>query len=281
MENDLPLIYLAEDDPFMARMFERIFKLSGYRIVIANDGDQAVQKLEALPSAPIVILLDVMMPKRSGFEVLEHIKANSRYRDIPAIMLSNLAGKEDTDRALALGAIGYIIKSQQEPKEVVAKILSLLPSEVVASPVPSIPMPVAPPLPPETSNPDVQAARKKKILLADDDQYIRRAYTFGLKKDGFEVLNASNGKEAIEQARISQPDLILLDQMMPIMNGFDALKILKSDEALRHIPVLFFTNLETPADTQRAKELGASDYLVKAEMTMKDVLTKVLEHISA
>lgn len=128
MEKELPLIYFAEDDPFMSRLFERIFRLSGFDVITAKDGEEAITKLEGLPRAPAVILLDVMMPKRSGFEVLEHVKKNSLYKDIPVIMLSNLAGKEDINHAIELGALDYIIKSQQEPKAVVAKIIDVVPS---------------------------------------------------------------------------------------------------------------------------------------------------------
>ncbi len=122
MEATKKLIFFSEDDPLMARMFERIFKLSGFDIVIASDGEEAITRLETLPTSPAIIMLDVMMPKRSGFEVLEHIKQHSKYKDVPVVMLSNLAGKEDADRALALGAVEYLVKSQFEPKEVVAKV---------------------------------------------------------------------------------------------------------------------------------------------------------------
>ena len=82
-----------------------------------------------LTKPPSIIVLDVMMPKRSGFEVLEHIKNNSPYKDVPVIMLSNLAGKEDAQRALDLGAKEYLIKSQYEPKDIVEKISQIIAAE--------------------------------------------------------------------------------------------------------------------------------------------------------
>lgn len=125
------------------------------------------------------------------------------------------------------------------------------------------------------------ALPKRKILLADDDVYIRRAYTFGLTKAGFEVINAADGKEVLAQAAATMPDIILLDQIMPLMDGFETLKTLKADPTLAHIPVILFTNLEQSSDIDKGRALGAADYLIKAEMTMKDVIAKIVMYIPA
>jgi CheY-like chemotaxis protein len=118
----------------------------------------------------------------------------------------------------------------------------------------------------------------RKILLADDDPYISRAYSFALGKAGFTVIKATNGKEVLTQAREHLPDLILLDQIMPEMDGFETLKALKSDPALAHIPVILFTNLEQPSDVEKGRELGAVDYVVKAQVTMKEVVEKAKQY---
>ncbi len=120
---------------------------------------------------------------------------------------------------------------------------------------------------------------RKKILLADDDVYISRAYTFALKKAGYEVINASNGDEVLEKIKDNTPDLILLDQMMPKKNGFETLMILKGDAALRLIPVIFFSNLEQDADVEKARQLGVVEYVIKSEITMKDVIEKVRKYV--
>jgi CheY-like chemotaxis protein len=126
METAQRLVYYSEDDPLMARMFERIFRFHGFAVEIASDGEEAIAKLTQLPASPSVIILDVMMPKRSGFEVLEFIKTQSLFKDVPVVMLSNLAGKEDADRAIQLGARSYLIKSQYQPKEIVEKIKEII-----------------------------------------------------------------------------------------------------------------------------------------------------------
>lgn len=120
------ILFLAEDDPLMSRMYERAFKLSGYNIEMAADGDEAISKLEKMEVLPTVILLDIMMPKQNGFDVLKHIKENDKLKKIPVIMLTNLAGQEDAEKALSMGAVLYLVKSQYDPKEIINKINEII-----------------------------------------------------------------------------------------------------------------------------------------------------------
>lgn len=119
-------IFIAEDDPLMIRMYEKAFRLSGYDIEMAFDGEEAIAKLQTMDPKPTLILLDIMMPKLSGFEVLKNIKQNEKVKNIPVIALTNLAGQADAERALGLGAVLYLVKSQYDPKQVVDKVKEIL-----------------------------------------------------------------------------------------------------------------------------------------------------------
>lgn len=112
-------IFIVEDDPLMIRMYERVFKLSGYEVELAFDGEEAIAKLNTIKEKPAVILLDIMMPKMNGLDVLKLIKKDAKLKDIPVIVLTNLAGKDDAKKGMDLGAISYLVKSEYEPKEVV------------------------------------------------------------------------------------------------------------------------------------------------------------------
>lgn len=122
---------------------------------------------------------------------------------------------------------------------------------------------------------------KKNILLVDDDPLVIRMYQNKLTKDGYAVKIASNGEEALIQVMKERPDLILLDIMMPKMNGVETLKALKGEEKTKGIPVIILTNLDdNPEDVETAKNLGALDYVVKANITLKvlsEKIKKVLE----
>ena len=117
---------------------------------------------------------------------------------------------------------------------------------------------------------------KKNILLVDDDPLVIRMYQNKLTKDGYAVKTASNGEEALIQVMKEKPDLILLDIMMPKMNGVETLKVLKGEEKTRDIPVIILTNLgDNPEDVEASKKLGALDYLVKANITLKTLSKRV------
>ncbi len=120
-------VLIVEDDPLMMRMYQRIFMLSGFESVqTAVNGEEALAKLSKITPLPAIILLDMMMPKMNGFEVLERLKTDKATKKIPVIILSNLAGPEDAKKALKLGAACYLVKSDHTPKEVVEKVKQVI-----------------------------------------------------------------------------------------------------------------------------------------------------------
>ena len=115
-----------------------------------------------------------------------------------------------------------------------------------------------------------------RILLVEDDRFLRKAAEVRLKRAGLTVLTAGDGVEALVLARAQAPDLILLDLIMPKLQGFDVLRALKEEEATRHIPVLIMSNLGQDADRERAALDGAAGYLVKANMSLDVLAAEVL-----
>lgn len=112
-------VLIIEDDPLMMRMYQRVFKFSGINAEAASDGKEGLEK--AKRRKPALILLDVMMPQMNGLEVLGELKNNSDTKDIPVIMLTNISGSKDSKKALAMGAVEYIVKSDYNPEEVADK----------------------------------------------------------------------------------------------------------------------------------------------------------------
>jgi len=131
----------------------------------------------------------------------------------------------------------------------------------------------------ETQNTNTSST-KPKILLAEDDKYISRAYKDGLERAGFKVIIAFDGEEAMQKIKAEKPDLVLLDLVMPVKNGFEVLEELRIDGELSEIPVVILSNLGQESDIKKGKELGAVDYLIKANFSMKEVIEKVKEHLA-
>jgi CheY-like chemotaxis protein len=115
----------------------------------------------------------------------------------------------------------------------------------------------------------------RRVLLAEDDRFLRRAAEASLRRHGLEVLTAADGEEALRIARAEPLDLILLDVMMPKLDGFEVLSALKQDDATAHIPVLVLSNLGQERDVTQAKALGAVAFLVKANLSLQDLVDRV------
>lgn len=124
------VLFIAEDDPLMSRMYERAFRLNGHDLKMAFDGQSALATLKEMDEKPMLVLLDVMMPKMSGFDVLRAMKLDASLKDIPVILLTNLAGQEDATKGIELGALMYLVKSQYSPKQVVEKVEQALKSVI-------------------------------------------------------------------------------------------------------------------------------------------------------
>ncbi len=117
-------ILIIEDDALLSRMYETVFKAKSYEVIVAADGQAGLE--QARSGHPAAILLDIMMPKLNGLDLLQQLKADPAVKDIPVVVLSNLTGNTDISTALRLGAVRYIVKSEQKPKQVEQIISELL-----------------------------------------------------------------------------------------------------------------------------------------------------------
>jgi len=116
---------------------------------------------------------------------------------------------------------------------------------------------------------------KQKILMIEDDIFLRKLYRDQLVSAGYDFAEATNGKEGVGKVLVEKPDFILLDLMLPLMNGFDVLAEIKNNPATKHIPVIVLSNLSQDTDKEAARDLGADDYLIKSEVSMSDVISKI------
>jgi DNA-binding response OmpR family regulator len=118
-------------------------------------------------------------------------------------------------------------------------------------------------------------AKAIKIALVEDDPFLSSMYSTKFGLEGFEVVSASDGEKGVELIRQELPDIVLLDVLMPKMNGFDVLKLIKQDETTRDIPVILLTNLNQSDEVEQGMDLGAVDYLIKAHFMPSEVVDKI------
>jgi len=115
----------------------------------------------------------------------------------------------------------------------------------------------------------------KKILFIEDESALQKTFKEILKQEGYEMTSALDGEVGLRLAKTQKPDLILLDLILPRVHGFDVLKKLKEDKETRDIPIIVLTNLEGIGDIDKALELGATTYLVKAQYSLEEVVQKI------
>lgn len=116
---------------------------------------------------------------------------------------------------------------------------------------------------------------EKKILVIEDDKFLRKVYESKLPKEGFAVISAVDGEDGLNKARTEKIDLILLDLIMPKKTGFEVLEEVKKDKNLAKIPILVLSNLGQDEDRGRAMALGADDFLIKSNLSIKEVIEKI------
>lgn len=118
-------ILMAEDDLLLVNVYEKMFKVGGFNIEFVKDGEEALSRLKNMGEKPDIVLLDIIMPKMSGFEVKEEMNKDPELKNIPVVFLTNLYEEADEKKGMSLGAVAYLIKSQYIPSEIVNQVKDL------------------------------------------------------------------------------------------------------------------------------------------------------------
>jgi signal transduction histidine kinase/CheY-like chemotaxis protein len=209
-------VLVAEDDPALRKLFTHFLSEAGYRTDEISDGAGMVDKVKAI--RPSVICLDIRMPGVEDWEIMRRLKEDPATASIPIVVTTVL---DDAETAFALGALAFLVKPVGRK--------DLLDAVANAMRTPAGVMPT--------------------VLLVDDDRQVLDIMAPMLEQGGYRVLRASGGQEGIQQAREHLPHLIVLDLMMPGVNGFDVVATLRDDVRTRGIPIIVLTAKDlTPED---------------------------------
>ncbi|MFY8215447.1 MAG: response regulator, partial [Chthoniobacterales bacterium] len=237
-------VLVIDDDPDAADLMQRKLEKSGFEVILAASGAAGLEL--ATTEQPDAITLDVMMPGMDGWSVLTALKSNPKTAWIPVIMVTML---HDRQMGFALGADDFITK----PVET-AKLRHILSRHI-----------------------RVDGAQ---ILVVEDDSSNREMLVRMLSKEGFSVIEADNGARALEHLAVAKPSLILLDLMMPVMDGFEFLKIIRGNPELSAIPVIIVTARDL-SDADRARLNGSvHEVIQKGAMDRERLLSEVAIMIS-
>jgi two-component system cell cycle response regulator len=248
MENSKILV--VEDHPLNMKLVRSLLQLSGYNVLEADNAETAIQMSSS--QQPDLILMDIQLPGMDGLEATRIIKSRKESENIPIIALTSYAMPGDEKKAREALCSGYITKPIDTRKfiETIQKFLK-----------PVVKMT-------ETETPKGPSS-KPRILIVDDDPLNIKLLKAKLPAGQFEIFSALNGQLAIQKVLIDIPDLILLDIMMPEMDGFAVSRWIKENPATKEIPIILITALDGLDDKIRGLEAGADEFLNKPVNTIE------------
>ena len=240
-------ILVIEDDHLNMKLMRGLLGLGGYRMLEAVEAESGLRL--AAEHRPDLILMDVNLPGLDGLSATRRLKADPELAAIPVIALTGLAMEGDREKALDAGCGDHITKpiNTRSFLDSLGALLAPAPNTAAADPLPK----VAPP------------RQYSRILVVDDDPMNVKLAEGILKKEGYESLKAFGGAEALEMVRNHRPDLILLDVMMPGIDGYQVTRQLKADPVTVGIPIIMITALNGTEDKVRGLECGADEFLTK------------------
>ncbi|HED38490.1 MAG TPA: response regulator [Ignavibacteria bacterium] len=281
-------ILVVEDDGVLRDVLMEKLKVSGYIPLGAEDGEIAIEKIKT--EKPDMILLDILMPKKDGMEVLEEMNADEEMKNIPVIVISNSGQPVEIERARSLGAKDFLVKAIFDPSEVLEKVEKIfndiknkdIPDEDLAPEFSERSTSVSPasagvsvPDKTATSAVEIKDKNRGEILVVEDDKFLRELLVRKLFSEGFNIESAIDSSSAFEILSSWSPQIILLDLILPGEDGFSILEKIKKDNKLKNIPVIILSNLGQQEDIDRAMALGAMDFMVKANFTLDEIVEKV------
>jgi signal transduction histidine kinase/CheY-like chemotaxis protein len=234
-------VMVVEDEPQMIKLYKRYLSQEGYKIIPVTDSRKALAI--AKKTKPYAIILDIMLPYRDGWEVIQDLKADKQTRNIPVIISSIVNNKS---MGFALGATAYLVKpfTQEELLEALTSLNH----------------------------------RAKKIVIIDDNPDDISLIKKMLGNRKYIYHQAYNGNQGLELIKKELPDLIILDLMMPVLDGFGMLRSIRTDQTIRDIPVIVISAKEVKQEQQQRlkQESSVVSFLQKGSYDEKELLTDVL-----
>ncbi len=240
-------VLTVDDDEGVITLFRRYLEKQGYRVVGLTRADRVLA--EAKRIQPYAITLDILMPGQDGWNVIQALKSDPETRDIPILVCSIVS---DTDKGLSLGVADYLIKPilEQDLLDALGRL--------------------------------TKGDKPSNVMVVDDSESDRKLLRRILEGAGYQVVSASGGMEAIAKIGERSPDLVVLDIMMPEMDGFTVLETLRSSEATRQLPVVVVTAKELTTEERERLNVQVTTLLEKGIFDQQQLLQDVstaLEHL--
>lgn len=245
-------VLIIEGEGSFGERLSQALRDEGYQVILVKEGTEAMKSI--YDNIPSLILLDIMTPGADAYDILAKKQTEPLLAKIPAFLLSTDGTPINMNRVPEGAVKEFLISLHADPGEIVGKVNAhfkrgLAPSASTGAP-----------------------GTGKKLLWVEDDKLIGTILSKKLVSSGFDLVHAKNGEEALASMRERQPDGVVLDLLLPGRSGFDILKDMNDEPSLKKIPVMILSNLSKQSDIERAKAMGARKFLVKAAVSLDQIV---------
>lgn len=259
-------ILIAENDLAHLDLLKKTLMSDGYSVRTATDGAGALAGITA--ERPGLVLLDLLLPSLDGFQIMDRLREEGI--NLPVIIIADSEQRADVERALnTYGARSVVFKPDIDKADVLAKVRAVMAETTTASLRTEYSLPIS----------SLTKNQRTSLLLVEDDKFLRELLVKKLKGEGFSISEAVDGESALRmlEGGGDPPQLVLLDLLLPGIHGFEVLKRIKANASTASLPVVILSNLGQEEDINKAKLLGAEDFLVKAKYAPAEIVARVKE----
>jgi CheY-like chemotaxis protein len=244
-------ILIIESNAGIADRLSSELKGAGYKVFVVKDGAKGLEALSE--TEPDLAILDLAVSKLDAYELLDKKAADKHIAAIPVIALSTQGGPIDIGRVPKDSPIDFVVSLKPDPADILDRVNRQFGHTQTM-----------------TTSTD-----KKTILWVEDDKLIGSILGRKLTGSDFNLLHANDGPEAFALLKDNTPDILILDLMLPGMDGFEILQKIRMENAYKKTPAIILSNLSKPSDFEKAKMLGVSKFLVKASSSLDQIILDV------
>ncbi len=250
-------VLVALSDLNLAKVLLEQLSKSGFEVESVVSGSDVIPKMKEVK--PDILLIDTMLPDENGYDVLNNKSLDKGVTKIPVIVISNSGAPIHVNKIPNTPMMrDYIVKAHIEPDEVIEKINKVFGKTGT-----------------EATSTAKSSSGGKKILWVEDDRLLSTILSKKITASGYTLLKANQGDDAFKILEKDTPDLIMLDIMLPGMTGLEVLQKVKMDAKFKNIPVIMLSNTNKQSYIENAKMLGANRFLVKAAVSLDEIMAEV------
>jgi len=262
-------VLIIKDGNMFFESLKTELESANYDVVVFRDSEEVVRVINDYN--PQIIIIFALQNKIGEYHIIKERKELIDKKHIPVMIITNTERGCEIEGAMHFGAVNCILRGYFNAKEVVKNINDYFKSH----------NPDKSNIKNTMDNKTIKEISEEangsglRVLLVEDDEFLRDICKRKLEIEGFKVSTAVDGNEALKKVEVENPQLILLDVILPGLDGFEILKTVKSNPARSKIPVIMLTNLGQTGEVEKGLSLGADEYIVKAHFTIGEIIEKI------